>query len=80
MDILSDSGASKGYMSKSFYLRSTHLHYITKFISNTRVTQVGKGQFVSALFVIPLVYKIGRILFEIYTLVSGIKDSIEHVI
>ena len=28
MDILLDSGASKSYMSKSFYLRNIHLHHI----------------------------------------------------
>ena len=57
MDILLDSQACKGYMSKSFYLRNTHLHHILQFISNTRRIQVGNGQFVSALFIIPIVYK-----------------------
>ena len=80
MDILVDLEASKSYMSKSFYLRNTHLHHIPRFISNTRHIQVGKGQFVSALFIIPIVYKIGRHLFEIYTLVSEIQDNSNHVI
>ena len=52
MDIILGSGASKSYMSKSFYLRNTLLHHIPKFISNTRSIQVGNGQFVSALFII----------------------------
>ena len=34
---------------------------------------------VSALFIIPIVHKIGRQLFEIYTLVSEIQDNINHV-
>ena len=34
----------------------------------------------SALFIIPKVYEIGRHLFEIYTLVSEIQDNNEHVI
>ena len=80
MDILLDSGASKSYMSKSFYLRNTHLHQIPKLISNTRSIQVGNGQFVSALSIISIVFKTGRHLFEIYTLVSEIQDNIEHVI
>ena len=80
MDILLDSGTSKSYMSKSFYLRNTYLHHIPKFISNTRSIQVGNGQFVSALFIIPIVHKIDRHLFEIYTLVSEIQDNIGHVI
>ena len=67
MDILLDLGASKSDMSKSFYLRNSHLHHILKFISNTRSIQVGKEQFVNTLFIIPIVYKIGRHLFEIYT-------------
>ena len=41
---------------------------------------MGNGQFVSALFMIPIVYKIGSHLFEIYTLVSEIQDNIEHII
>ena len=67
-------------MFKSFYLRNIHLHHIPKFISNTRSIQVGNGQFVSTLFIIPIVYEIGRHLFEIHTLVSEIQDNIDHVI
>ena len=33
----------------------------------------------SALFIIPVAYKIGRYLFEIYTLVSKIQDNTDHV-
>ena len=80
MDILLDSGASKSYMSKSFYLRNTHPHHIPKFISNIRSTQVDNGQFVSALFVIQILSKIGRHLFEIYASVSEIQDNINQVI
>ena len=42
--------------------------------------QEGHGQFVSTLFIISIVYKIGRYLFEIYTLVSEIWDNNGHVI
>ena len=70
MDILLDSEASKSYMSKSFCLRNTHLQHIPKFISNARSIQVGNGQFMSALYIIPIVYKIGEHLFEIYTSVT----------
>ena len=79
MDILLNSRTSKSYNSKSFYLRNTHLHHIPKFISNTKSIQVGNGQFASALFIIPMVHKIGRHLFEIYTLVSEIQHNINHI-
>ena len=76
MDIPLDSGASKSHMSKSFYLRNTHLCHILKFISNTRSIQVSSGQLMGALFIIPIVYKIGRQLFEIYTLVSKYRITL----
>ena len=80
MDILLDSGASKSYMSKSFYLRNIPYTRFLNLYQNTRIIQVGNGQIVSALFIIPVVYIIGRHLFEIYTLVSEIQDNIDHVI
>ena len=41
--------------------------------------KAGNGQFVSALFIILIAYKIGRHLFEIYTLVSEIQDNTDHI-
>ena len=50
MDILLDTGASKSYMSKAFYMRHEHLHHFPKFQSAIRHLQVGNGALVPALF------------------------------
>ena len=47
--ILLDTGASKSYMSKSYYLRCKSLHNLPKFASNTQRIQVGSGQYVGVL-------------------------------
>ena len=66
IDILLDTGASKSYMSKAFYMRHTHLHKYPKFHSTIRNLQVGNGELVAALFVISFVFKVGKHMFEIY--------------
>ena len=80
IDILLDTGASKSYMSKAFYMRHTHLHKYPKFHSTIRNLPVGNGDLVAALFVIPVVFKIGKHLFEIYTLVSEIQQSMDLIL
>ena len=80
MDILLDTGASKSYMSKAFYMRYEHLHHFPKFQSVIRHLQVGNGALVPALFVIPLVFKIQGHIFEVYTLVSEIQDKMDLIL
>ena len=70
LDILLDTGASKSYMSKVFYMRHPHLHKYLKFNLTISNLQVGNGELVATLFVIPSVFKVGEHLFEVYTLVS----------
>ena len=53
--ILLDTGASKSYMSKSFYLKCKTLHALPKFASNTQRIQVVNGQYVGVLFIIPVI-------------------------
>ena len=53
--ILLDMGATKSYMSKLHYLQGKTLHALPKFSSNTQKIQVGNGQYVSLLFVIPVI-------------------------
>ena len=77
--ILLDTGATKSYMSKSYYLQCTTLHALPKFSSNTQRIQVGNGQYVSVLFVIPVIIDIHRHRFEIFTLVSEIHDDADLV-
>ena len=51
-------GMSKSYMSKSYYLRHKALHDLPKFASKTQRIQVGNGQYVRVLFVIPVIIEI----------------------
>ena len=80
LDILLDTGASKSYMSKAFYMRHPHLHKYPKFNSTVRNLQVGNGELVDTLFVIPFVFKVGRHLFEVYTLVSEIQQNMDIIL
>ena len=77
--ILLDTGATKSYMSKLYYLRCKTLHALPKFSSNTQKIQVGNGQYVSVLFVIPVIIDIHGHRFEIFTLVSEIHDNVDLV-
>ena len=70
---------TKSYMSKSYYLQCRTLHALPKFSSNTQRIQVGNGQYVSVLFVIPVIIDIHRHRFEIFTLVSKIHDNVDLV-
>ena len=78
--LLLDTGASKSFMSKSFYMHCKSLHSLTKFASNTQRIQVGNGQFVSVLFIIPVIIEVHGHRFEIYTLVSGIHENADLVL
>ena len=67
-------------MSKSYYMHSKSLHSLPKFASQTQRIQVGNGQFVTVLFVIPVIIDIHRHRFEIYTLVSEIHENVDLVL
>ena len=77
--LLLDTGASKSFMSKSFYMQCKSLHSLPKFASKTQRIQVGNGQCVSVLFIIPVIVDIHRHRFEIYTLVSEIHKNVDLV-
>ena len=53
--ILLDPGVSKSFMLKSYYMHCKSLHSLPKFASKTHGIQVGNGQFVSMLFIIPVI-------------------------
>ena len=78
--LLLDMGASKSFMSKSFYMQCKSLHSLPKFASRTQRIQVGNGQCVSVLFIIPVIIDVHRHRFEIYTLVSEIHENIDLVL
>ena len=77
--ILVDTGASKSYMSKSYFMRCKSLHSLPKFTSTTTGIQVGNGQYVGVLFVIPVIMTIQKHRFEIFTLVSEIHEDVDLV-
>ena len=75
--ILLDTGATKSYMSKSYYLRCKCLHALPRFASNMQRIQVGNGQHVGVLFVIPVIIDVHGHRFEIFTLVSEIHENVD---
>ena len=79
-DILVDTGASKSYMSKSYFMRCKCLHFLPKFTSSTTRIQVGNGQYVSVLFIILVIMTIQNHRFEIFTLVSEIHENVYLVL
>ena len=78
--ILLDTGASKSYMSKSYYLRCKALHNLPKFASETQRIQVGNSQYVGVLFVIPVIIEINGHRLEVFMLVSEIFDNVDMVL
>ena len=79
-NILIDTGTSQSYMSKSFYMQCKILHTLQKFAPTTQRIQVGNGQYVAVLFVIPVIIEIHGHLFEVFTLVSEIHDNVDLVL
>ena len=54
--------------------------YLTKICFNHTRIQVGNGQCVSVLFIIPVIVDIHGHRFEIYTLVSEIHENVDLVL
>ena len=80
-DVLIDTGASKSYMSKSYFLQCKLLHMgCLRFTSTTKRIQVGKGQYVGVLFVTPVIITIQNHRFEIFILVSEIHENVDLVL
>ena len=75
--ILSDTEASKSFMSKSYYLCCKALHSLPKFASKTQRIQVGNGQHVSIPFIITVIVDHR---FEVCTLVSEIHENVDLVL
>ena len=67
-------------MSKSFYMHCTSLHTLPKFVASTQKIQVGNGQCVSVLFIIPVIIEVHGRRFKIYTLVSEIHENVDLVL
>ena len=67
-------------MSKSYYIQCKSLHSLPKFASKIQRIQVGNGQYVSVLFIIPVIIDVHGHRFEIYTLVSEIHENVDLVL
>ena len=78
--ILLDTGASKSFVSKLYYMHCKSLHSLPKFASKTWRIQVENGQFVSVLFIVPVIIDIHGHKFEIYALVSEIHENVGLVL
>ena len=78
--LLLDAGASKSFMSKSFYMHCKSQHTFAKFADTTQRIQVGNGQCVSVLFIISVIIEVHGHRFEIYTLVSEIHENVDLVL
>ena len=78
--LLLDTGASKSFMSKSFYMQCKSLLTLPKFASTTQRIQVGNHQCASVLFIIPVIVDIHGHRFKIYTLVSEIHENVDLVL
>ena len=79
-DILIDMETRKPYMTKSYLMQCKSLYALPKFTSNTQRIQVGNGQYVGVLFVIPVISTIQKYRFEILTLVSEIHENVDLVL
>ena len=55
-----------------------YMHYQSSLLNTQRI-QVGNGQYVNVLFVIPVIIEIHGHRFEIFTLVSKIHDNVDLV-
>ena len=78
--IFLDTGASKSFMSKSYYLCCKSLHSLPKFTSKMQRIQVGNGQHVNVIFVIPVITEISGLRFQVYTLVSEIHENVDIIL
>ena len=75
--ILLDTRASKSFMSKSHCWHCKSLHSLPKFAQRI---QVGNGQYVSILFIIPIIVDIQGHRFKVYTLVSKNHENVDIVL
>ena len=77
--ILSDTGTSKSFMSKCHYLCCKSLHSLPKFTSKTQRIQVGNGQYVSVLFIIPIIIYCRDLVYIISLLTSQLCTASRKV-
>ena len=75
--MLFDTGASKSYMPKYFYMANQSWHKIPKFSTSSKGIMLGNGQCVAVLSVMLVVVNVCGHLLEIYTIVAEICEGID---
>ena len=78
--LLLNMGASKSFLSKSFYMQCKSLHTLPKSATTTQKIQVGNGQCIGVIFITPVIVEIHSHRFKIYTLVSEIHENVDLVL
>ena len=79
--LLLDTGTSKSFMLKSYYICCKSLHSLPKICHQKhKECRLGNGQYVSVLFIIPVIIDMHGHRFEIYTLVSEIHENVDLVL
>ena len=79
MKLFFDSGASRSYLSKKFYVSNPVLHDMPKLVTTCTGIRIGNGSIAQALFVIPLLFMSSGHNFEIFTTVAEIDDDMDLV-
>ena len=79
IDILLDTGASKSYMSKAFYMRHTHLHKYPKFHSTIRNLQVGNGDLVAMIAFLLKYHKTMQVMLAAFLQMNTKNTGIQSV-
>ena len=75
-----DSGATRSYLSHTYYKATKALHKLLKFTTTCTGIKIGNGSIVQVLFIIPLLFMCHGHVFEIYTMVADIDDGIDLVL
>ena len=73
--ILTDSSATKSFLSKEYSHREKGLYGLFKFSSRAKVTQCGHGASVIILLIVTIIVTFQDHIFEVYTMVSETHDS-----
>ena len=79
LKVFFDSGATRNYLSHTFYKVTKALHNLPKFTATCTGIKIGNGSVVQVLFVILLLFMCHGHAFEIYTIVADIDDGIDLV-
>ena len=79
MKLFFDSGASRSYLSKTFYDTNKSLHKLPKFVTSCTGIKIGNGSIIPALFVIPIQFMTNGHIFKVHTIVAEIDDGMDLV-